>query len=161
MQRVLDGLHRAGIKVILGTPTQQNGVWTVMTGVVGTVNNQPTLQSSETINMTLSKVSLVDNTDCTPASGWSWAAARSAVATLMLKASMTCPLVVGSVYNDDNKPPYDLPGGRSTPYDASGACRLLQPYRRLGSFHGRPDIWNIPWPWQEQVDAASRMLPCR
>jgi hypothetical protein len=55
--------------VILGTPTQQNGVWTVMTGVVGTVNNQPTLQSSQTITMSLSKVSLVDNTDCTPATG--------------------------------------------------------------------------------------------
>jgi hypothetical protein len=52
--------------VILGTPTQQNGVWTITTGVVGTVNNTPTLQSSQTINMTLAKVTLVDNTVCTP-----------------------------------------------------------------------------------------------
>jgi hypothetical protein len=56
-----------GTNVILGTPAEQNGLWTVTTGIVDNIStSNPTLRSSGTVYMTLSTVTLVDNTVCTP-----------------------------------------------------------------------------------------------
>ncbi|MBO0882941.1 MAG: hypothetical protein J2P17_21910, partial [Mycobacterium sp.] len=51
--------------VILGNPTLQNGTWIVQEGILAPVSGGGfTLQSTQTINMTVANVTLVDGTTC-------------------------------------------------------------------------------------------------
>src|SRR4030095_3028152 len=50
--------------VILGTPTFQNGVWTVTQGNVQVTNNTPSIVSSTSIQMDIARVALTDGSTC-------------------------------------------------------------------------------------------------
>src|SRR6478735_2395511 len=53
-----------GTNVVLGTPSFQNGVWTVTQGVIEPAATGPSLRSSQTLTLDISRVTLVDNTTC-------------------------------------------------------------------------------------------------